>query len=320
MKIDSPPLPSAPLIDPVVFGTLCGLGSAVIYTAANICLRSVSHSDPIWVSAVKALPTALLLLPWLFWNRRRGVVNFPPWPILGGVIAAGLSGQLGGNISFQFALGEIGVALTVPLSLGGMIVASAVLGRVFLLEPIPPRSVVSIFLLLAAIGVLSLGADEARASVTAAAADPWSLAAGVGAACLSGLGYSVLNVALRHIIQRSASLPGALFIVSLVGMTALGSLSLARIGLAGMIATDPRDLAVMLLGGVCNALAFVALTKSLQLISIVYVNALNATQATMAALAGIIFFHEAASKSLLLGIGLTIVGLLLMRQRKKVDS
>jgi drug/metabolite transporter (DMT)-like permease len=100
-------------------------------------------------------------------------------------------------------------------------------------------------------------------------------------------------------------------------MVSLGSLSVARLGLAGLAATEPGDLAVMLLGGVCNALAFVALTKSLQLTSIVYVNALNATQATMAALAGVLFFHEAASNSLLLGIGLTIVGLLFMRQRKK---
>ena len=72
----------------------------------------------------------------------------------------------------------------------------------------------------------------------------------------------------------------------------------------------------MLLAGICNAAAFVTLTKSLQLTSLVFVNALNATQATMAALMGVLFFHEPPSPWLLTGVGLTIVGLLLMRKRR----
>ena len=48
----------------------------------------------------------------------------------------------------------------------------------------------------------------------------------------------------------------------------------------------------MLAAGVCNTVAFIALTKSLQLTSIVYVNSLNATQATMAAIAGVFIFGE----------------------------
>ena len=305
------------LLDPVVFGTLCGLFSATVYTAANVFLRSVSHCDPIWVSAVKALPTALFMAPWLVWNRRRGIGTFPSWPIFAAIAAGGLLGQVGGNVSFQWALGQIGVALTVPLTLGGMIVAASLLGRFALHEPIPVRSAVAIIILLAAICVLSLGAKEARQSVAAVAGNPWQLAAGVGAACFSGLAYSVLNVVIRYAVQRGASLPAMLFTVSIVGMLSLGSLSLGQIGLAGMGATTSVDLGMMLLGGVCNAVAFVALTKSLQLTSVVYVNALNATQATLAAAAGIVFFHEAASQSLVLGVGLTIAGLLFMRQRKK---
>jgi drug/metabolite transporter, DME family len=60
----------------------------------------------------------------------------------------------------------------------------------------------------------------------------------------------------------------------------------------------------------------VALTRSLQLTSVVYANALNATQAGLAALAGIVFFQEAQSGELLVGVLLTIAGLVLMRQRR----
>jgi drug/metabolite transporter (DMT)-like permease len=65
----------------------------------------------------------------------------------------------------------------------------------------------------------------------------------------------------------------------------------------------------MLAAGVCNTVGFTALTKSLQLTNVVYVNALNATQATLAALAGVLLFQEALSPWLAAGVLLTIAGL-----------
>lgn len=301
-----------------MLGTLLGLFSAVVYTVTNICLRSVTGYSPVWVSAVKAVPTAAIMLPWVVWNFRTGRQVFPAARVWAMIAGASLVGQMGGNISFQWALGEIGVALTVPLALAGMIVTASLMGRVFLGEPITMPMAISLVMLLAAAGVLSLGAEEARQSVAASAvSNPWHLAAGVGVACFSGLAYSVLNVVIRYSVQHKASLPGTLLTISVMGMLSLGSLSLWKIGLAGMAATQPADLAMMLLAGICNAIAFAALTKSLHLTSIVYVNILNATQATLAAVAGVVFFHEPASWPLVVGGILTIVGLVCMRQRKK---
>ena len=70
---------------------------------------------------------------------------------------------------------------------------------------------------------------------------------------------------------------------------------------------------MMLAAGVLNCVAFVALTRALQLMPLVYVHALNATQAAMAAVAGVLIFHEAQSSFLLSGMVLTIAGLLLMQ-------
>jgi len=75
----------------------------------------------------------------------------------------------------------------------------------------------------------------------------------------------------------------------------------------------------MLAAGIFNALAFIALTKALQLANLVYVNALNATQATMAAIAGVLIFHEAPSPELAFGVLLTILGLLMMKQRPRAE-
>ena len=313
----------------MVFGTLCGLASSILYTAANGFLRALTDCDPVWVSAVKTLPTALLMAPWMLHMHYRGQRAIPPLPVLAVIAVGGLVGQVCGNIPFQWALGIIGVALTVPLNLGGMIVFGTILGRVFLREEVTLRSVLAMLVLLIAVFVLFLGAENAHDAVrgTAEAAGNaksqphfLELALGVGAACLCGLAYAVLNTVNRYYVTRGHSLPATLFTVSIVGMLSLGSISLWRIGLDGMLATTPHNLWLMLLAGVCNAAAFVTLTKSLQLTSLVFVNALNATQATTAALMGVFFFQEPPSPWLLTGVGLTIAGLLLMRKRSPLTK
>jgi drug/metabolite transporter (DMT)-like permease len=307
----------ARLLDPHLFGTLCGLASAIGYTCANAFLRSVDHCDPFWVSAVKAVPTAVAMTPVILWMRSRGRRVWPGFGLAAAIAGGGFLGQLGGNVCFQWSLDKIGVALSVSLCLGGMILAAAIFGRLFLAEPVTPPAVAGLMLLLGAIVVLSLGADDAGQSVRAEQVAPLWLALGVAAAAGSGVFYAMLNVILRHCFLRGAPLPTTLCIVSCVGIITLGLTSWLRIGPGGMLATTPVDLALMLAAGVCNTLAFMALTKSLQLTSVVYVNALNATQVTLAAIAGVIIFREALSPWLTLGVGLTIGGLVVMTRAHK---
>lgn len=270
---------------------------------------------------MKAVPTAALMAPWLFISLRRGE-GLPPKRIWLAIVATSLVGQLGGNISFQYALGQIGLALTVPLSLGGMIVGSTLLSRLFLHEKVSVIAAIAVGVLLLSIAVLSLGAEEARAQLFLQAnADPLQLTLGVTAACGSGLAYAVLNVVIRYCIQRGATLPATLMTVSITGMISLSLLSLQRIGIEGMLQTQQDDLLMMLLAGVCNAAAFVGLTRCLQLTSVVYANALNAAQAALAAITGVLIFQEPASAALTAGVGLTILGLaILTRQPHGVPS
>lgn len=304
----------------MVIGTLCGLFSSFAYTAANTCLRAVSHCDPIWVSAVKAVPTVLLVGPWLFVRVHKGERILPPWKTLGAIFLAGVFGQLVGNVAFQWSLGIVGIALEVPLSLGAMIVTGPLLGRIFLGEPITWRSAVSIVVLASAVFVLSLGARGATGTETRVAGEVnvLVLSAGIAAACLSGLAYAVLGVVIRYGVTGHASLSTTLVTVGLVGIYGLGSMSLVRIGLTEMLNTSPNDLAIMLLAGICNAGAFLTLTKALQLTPIVYVNALNATQAAMAFLVGALVFWEPITVSMMVGLGMTMAGLVLMRGGRKV--
>jgi drug/metabolite transporter (DMT)-like permease len=300
------------LATPHVLGTIYGLFSSLIYTCANSFLTAVGHRDPVWVSAVKAVPTVVVMGLVLVALRFLGRRVFPRFPLLLGMAAGGLIGQLGGNIAFQWALSQIGVALTVPLSLGGMILCAAVLGRVFLHEPVTPKAALALAMLLAAIAVLSLGAREASEQVSDKPVPLLQVAAGVTAACMSGLAYAILNVILRYGITRGAPLPSTLFTVSISGMIALALIAWLRIGSEGMLSTTSHEWLLMLAAGLCNTAAFLSLTKSLQLTSVVWVNALNATQAAMAAMAGVLIFAEPLSQWLAVGIGLTIAGLMML--------
>src|SRR5206468_12296184 len=109
----------------------------------------------------KAVPTVLAMGPVVGIMALRGQKIIPSFRMLAAIGLGGLIGQLGGNIAFQWALSQVGLALTVPLSLGGMIVAAAVFGRVFLYEPVTPKAALALALLLAAISVLFVGAKEA---------------------------------------------------------------------------------------------------------------------------------------------------------------
>ena len=309
----------------VAFGTLCGLVASVGYTGANMCLRAVAHCDPVWVSAVKSVPTVVLMLPFLAWAKLQGRRALPDGRSIVALGAAGLLGQLAGNVFFQWSLGVVGLALAVPLCLGGQIISSGVLGRMFLNEPVTWRRAVGIAVLITATAVLSSGAADAHRTVAhpsaangaANEAGNWlELVGGVLAATLSGFAYALLGVVIRRCVTRETSIPATLFIVCVVGTISLGAWTPAKIGWQAMVDTRSIDLYFMLGAGLFNAGAFFALTKSLQLTPVVYVNALNATQASMAAVAGVLCFSEAPSAGLALGVLLTVVGLFFMRGGK----
>jgi len=283
-----------------------------------MCLRDVAHLDPVWVTSAKTIPTFVISLSLLIHKAWKGGTVFPSYRVLRWLVLAGLLGQFGGNLTFQKSLSIVGLALVVPLTMGTVIAGGAVLGRAWLNEPITRRLLLAMTALIVAIVVLSAGASQANATVAEDLAGHigfgWAFF-GVVLACGSGGAYAVLGVVIRKASAAGASLGATLFVVSTCGMTALFPLAWYRIGFDGMLATDASDLGSMAGAGVFNAVAFFALTKSLQLIPVVHVNLINASQIAMAAVAGVVWFSEPASPQLALGVVLTIAGLLVMDRR-----
>ena len=141
--------------------TGCGVFSALGYMAANVCLRSVTDLDPVWVSQMKALPTVIGVGPFVLLRLIRGQALLPSWRIGIIVLLVALLGQVGGNVAFQWSLGVVGIALAVPLTLGMMIVSGALLGRILLGDQVSREMTLASLVLIVAISVLSLGAGKA---------------------------------------------------------------------------------------------------------------------------------------------------------------
>jgi drug/metabolite transporter (DMT)-like permease len=303
----------------------CGVGSAIGYTLANICLRSVTHLDPTWVSQVKTVPTVVGMAPWILVRLVRGQALVPSLGMLGLVMATGAVGQLFGNVAFQWSLGVIGVALSVPLTLGAMIVSGGLLGRILLGDRISHSMTMASAVLMLAICVLSFGAPQANASIlqTGTADEGHSLLlvlAAVAAACLSGVAYSCLSVMLRFAANRGTPISSLLFVVGLTGFVLLGGIVRWRLGRIPWETLHGENLAYLLGAGTTNVLAFAALTKALHLASVPFVNALSASQSAMAALVGVLLFGEALSLPMLAGVALTAAGLMMIRGDAKLPD
>lgn len=333
-------------------GVMCGILSAIFYTLANIALRQSTSVDPFLVSAVKAAPTVLFLAPVVFfWGNRNGKGGsmIQSWPAAVRFSGVSLVGQVIGNGAFQIALGSIGLAASVPIAMGSLLIGGAVLGRVFLGEPVSVRKMISIGTLVAAVLVLSISSSEvagentnlseqalllpeigspnrgatldADTPVASPAAEDWTwqhAPVWLGALCAvaSGSAYAFFSSMMRRTMQRGMPAVGAMWISGCVGTVALWLITLSRDGVAPVMAADASQWQAMAAAGLFNFIAFIAISTALRVLPVVAVHLLNASQVAMAATAGVLLFAEPLTGKLLVGIALTVAGLLALAQRR----
>jgi drug/metabolite transporter (DMT)-like permease len=310
--------------DPFLVGSVLGISSAVCYTITNIFLRRAGISNELgwacWVTCIKAVPVTLVAWTLLANRLRRGQNVSASRTMIVRLLAAAFFVQVGGNVAFQWCLGVVGLALAVTLCLGTLIVSGALLGRSLLGEGISPRSAIAILLLIGAITLLSFGATEARTHLIPEVSGQgltWATL-GVGAAILAGVMYAILGVTIRHAAVQQVPLATSFTIIGTMGFLVLGGISLAMLGPRRMLETPPDVFADMLLAGCFNAMAFFSLGKSLQWLTVNYINVLNASQTAMAAVAGAMLFDEQLTSPIKLGILLTVAGMFLVENGRKV--
>jgi drug/metabolite transporter, DME family len=290
-------------------GVWCAIASSLIYTLTNILLRRLSTDvDPLLPSAVKATVTLLFFLPSVVLAIRAGQKMLPSPRGTAVLLFVSLLNQVVGNVGFQFSLGVLGMALAIPLCTGAMVIGSALMGRFILREPLHRGLLLALLVLSASIFLFRGGAEDARQSLIDAPLQElkqWSALAGVAAALLSGLAYAALSVTIRGVLARDVNRLTPILAVVLVGTVVLWPWALWKLEIAGLAAVAGWQWQLMLFAGLGNAVAFLFLAISLQLLPVAWVNAINVSQVGMAAVGGLLFFGEPSS--LWLWIGLVVM-------------
>jgi drug/metabolite transporter, DME family len=309
--LDEPPV-ALGTADPMVLGTACCVFAALGYTVTNICLRSLAETAPVaWTVCVRELVGMAGVAPWILWSLWRGVRCLPDCRSLGVLVAAGLATELVGNLGLMWALGVIGLSVAIPIVLGGSLVFSAALGWLVLGERVSRRSCLALAVLIVSIVVLKLGADQGPRLLEVG---PTKVLLAVAVTVAAGGSYAWLSVAVRSAAMAGTPLPGIVLVITGMGIVTLGPFSLWQLGPAGLWATPPREMSLMLLAGAVNFVSFLAIAKGLHLTTVVHANVLSASQAAMAAVAGILLFGETPNGWIVLGVVLTVVGMVFVER------
>ena len=298
---------------PAFQGLLLGSFAALCYSFTNVGLRQVAVRTDLdwamWVASWKVMPTAVAGWFLMAGLARRGASIVPPRDILLWLIANGLLMQFCGNVLFQYGLSRAGLALSVPLCFASLITTSAILGRIVLHDPLRPRMLVAMGMLMLAVVLLGQGTRATSASSLMSWQDT---ALGAAAALGSGIGFAISGVVIRRSIRLGIPISVVLGYSATIAMCPL-LIAIANRGWEPLtLVLDRGGYAALLTAGILNAIGFFAVSEALRHLPVVRVNLINASQAAMGGLMGVLIFHEAPTWWLLAGTLTTISSLVVL--------
>ncbi len=302
-------------------GAACGLTAAIGYTATNVCLRQVSSLDPFFVSAIRAIPSVLIVLPLIARRLMRGSRVLNGMQHVGTLLVTGIIAQICGNVFFQASLGVVGVAIAVPLVLSTMIVSGAVIGWLVLGERVGVKTQFGMVLLIVALVFFSLGARQAQMQINPVSVptpgDASILWLAIAGNMLGGLSYAFLGLSMRRAFQAGMPIETAILILSTIAVILLFGICCFRISWDQVEQVTSQQWTLMIVAGVLNGLSFILLGIALRNLHLVFAQMVNATQATLASIAGYLVFAEPLTSNLIIGLLFTITGLTLAGLQKK---
>lgn len=322
---DSKLQPAAPPEESIT-AVLLGLTAAATYSIANMALRDLAQPESgigwdMWVSGTKAIPTFLVAVAFILYRRLQSLGSFAEWSFVRPIAIAAIFNQIGGNFAFQLSLKYIGLAVSVPICFASIICSGAVAGRIVIGDRVTLRTAASIAVMMTAIIFLSSGArarttnDDAGevASADAELADSvLSVLPGVTAAVISGLSYGVSGVYIRYAVRSKMPIAGTLFLFSGAGFLTLCPASLTQLSTTEILQISWPEWQTIIVAGTFNALGFFSITTAMKHLNISRANVINASQNAMCAAGAVLVFGEPVSTAALVGIVLTIGGLLLL--------
>lgn len=309
-------LPTALRLNPAVVGGFYCLYSAVSFVTVSAIFRFLTlRCDRMWLLFVKETVATVVMAVWLLVLARRGQRVLPSRRATAALAVAGLISQLFGNLPSLWALSVVGLTVVLPVTFVANLVSGAVLGRVLLGERVSARSLVAIGLLIAAVVLLSIGAENANRSIATTAdvaTGPFWVALAVAAAATAGVAFCVLAVVIRRAVTGTTTLRSVALIVPGMGTLSLGPLGFFFSGWEGLTSASEFDLSLMLAAGAINLFGFLALVRGLRMTPVAHANVWSASQVAIGAVIGMTIFHEPPGPWLVLGVILTVAGMVLI--------
>ncbi|MFN8526010.1 MAG: DMT family transporter [Chloroflexota bacterium] len=287
-------------------GMLWGVLVALAYAAMNLCLRAAAlQVDPLVATLVRGIPMLLFAWGTLAAQCQAGQIARIGWRVVVPLIGVAVLLSVMGNGGFQSGLTYAGLTTTVPVTNGALLWGSAVAGWWLMREPVTSRSIVGLLLLAAAVPLLVSGGGGGIGPV-------W---VGALAATVAGVSYGFGNALLRQTVKiNQLAQPPAVAVVSTAGTAATLIIVLARQGTGALAALNNSDLAWLLVAGVFNAVAFVALAGALALLPTARVGALGTLQTAISAIGGVVIFSEPLTGSIVLGLAVSVIGAILSQR------
>lgn len=294
----------------IVWGLVAGLG----YASMNLCLRATAvQVDPVLGALVRSVPVSLLGLTMLAWQWRSGPRRRPSARALGLLALVGLLFNVSGNGSFQLALALTGLTVTVPVSSGAVLWGGTLVGWRLMGEVITRRAALGLGLLVVALPLLISGSGGL--------VDGRLVWLGGLAAAVAGLSYGGGNALMRRtVVSHGLSQGETLAVVPTVGLLALLVIAIVQPGLPALMSLAPSTIGWLLVAGGFNAIALGSLSRALTSLSVARANALSTLQTAISAAGGVLIFAEPLTGRLLLGLGLTIVGVVLAQAGRRPTS
>jgi|GEM_PF-2528578 len=295
-------------------GILCCAIAALLYTGANGAMTTLSRigTSEIWFVGVKESITVLTMGPLAIILLILRPANRPDRVTWAMLIVAGLLTQLLANIGYAYSLKVIGMAATIPIISASVLTSTAILGRYMLDERLSIRTLLSIALLIVAICFISGGSGRTVEPATGKYLLPPNEWLAVLTSVIAGLCFGFLTISIRYAMNRNTQKPIVMTMITLPGLVCLIPAALYREGLELLGRTSFVEWKWMLGAGVLNLIAFYFLNKGLELTRAIHANITTSSQIAMAAILGLLWFNEPFTAWLVIGVLMTVAGVLLI--------
>jgi len=286
-----------------------------------------------------------ILLPWLLFRWGQGRFQYCSKRLILYIILAGIICQLIGAQLQVLGYDVIGLVIAVPIIQASVLLGVALLGYFIFGDLLSRRRKIAIAILIVAVTILSIGKELTNTEEVQAGSEIGAgifLLVAVGAV-IAGLAFAIYVVMVRYVIRQhwqdensawlSFSLhhwvghdhvkkPGErhyapfpvtllMAIVLAVGAVIFGLVLYSKQGTAGFYSVPSVAWYVILILGTCNVAGFFFQIQSLRMTSAVQASLIAVSQMLLLSLIGWWFFGEIVTWIVMVGLGLTVCGILM---------